>query len=271
MIEDLVNDIRKYFHQRDIPIISAASAEAYNNKAPEGFRPEEMLPGAKTIVIMAKPLPLSVFLAPKNNMIYSFYTSAYSSYYGIMNSAASTACLMMQDAGFPSLPIPSYSPLKFHEGEPRGLISLKHSAVAAGLGKMGKNTLLIHPEHGNILRLGGLLTTMEWPLDEPDEAQEYQKLCPEKCTNCIDACPVQALSHDGIDKTKCMGHCIKHTLMPPQWFLPYLRWGVKKSRFMTNLMELFTLSFFESYGVGCFECLRKCPHFPSVPRKTFPF
>ena len=52
MREDLINDVREYFYQKDIPIIGAASAEAYNDKAPEGFRPEEMLPGAKTIVDM---------------------------------------------------------------------------------------------------------------------------------------------------------------------------------------------------------------------------
>ncbi len=192
-------------------------------------------------------------------MFYSFYTSAYASYYGLMNSAANTACLMMQDAGFPSLPIPSYSPLKFHNGEPRGLISLKHAAVEAGLGKMGKNTLLIHPNRGNIVRLGGLLTTMEWSCEEK---KEYPKLCPAKCSNCIKACPVGALSDDGIDKMKCMGNCIKHTLMPPKWLLPYMKWGVSKSKLMTELMELFTLSFFESYGVGCFACLKACPHFP---------
>ncbi len=259
MNQNLQDEIRAYLDKKDVPIHGVADAAELNRTAPEGFRPEDMLPGARSVMILAKPLPLSIFQTPRNHKLYSFYTSSFHTYYQAANEAANTICLMIEDAGFAALPIPAYSPLKFHDGEPRGVVSLKHMAVAAGLGKMGKNTLLIHPQEGNILRLGGLITTLEMPFDGPGG---FPRLCPENCRKCLDACPVGALSDKGIDKMQCMGNCIEHSLMPPRWVLSLLRWPVAKSHLLTNLMDLFALSFFSSYGVSCFACLKACPHFP---------
>jgi epoxyqueuosine reductase QueG len=259
MTTTILDSIRATLEKKDIPLLGIADAALLNRTAPAGFRPEDLLPGARSVLIVAKPLPLSVFQTPRNHKIYSFYTSAFHTYYQATNEAVNTLCLMLEDAGQAALPIPAYSPLKFHNGEVRGLISLKHAAVAAGLGKMGKNTLLIHPQAGNILRLGGLITTLDLPADGPGE---FPRLCPKSCRRCLDACPVMALSESGIDKMQCMGNCIEHLLMPPRWILSLLRWPVGKSRFLTGLMDLFALSFFESYGVSCFACLKACPHFP---------
>ncbi|MEW6076370.1 MAG: hypothetical protein AB1724_01015 [Thermodesulfobacteriota bacterium] len=259
MTTPILDEIRATLEKNNIPLLGVADAGQLNRTAPEGFRPEDMLPGARSVLIVAKPLPLSIFQTPRNRKIYSFYTSSFHTYYQATNEAVNTICLMLEDAGHAALPIPSYSPLKFHDGEPRGLISLKHAAVAAGLGKMGKNTLLIHPTEGNILRLGGLMTTLELPADGPGE---FPKLCPEACHKCRDACPVGALSEKGINKMQCMGNCIEHLLLPPRWVLSLIRWPVGKSRFLSSLMDLFALSFFESYGISCFACLKACPHFP---------
>ena len=58
---------------------------------------------------------------------------------------------------------------------------------------------------------------------------------------CAAACPVEALSEDGINKMQCMGNCIEHLLMPPRWVLSMLRWPVAKSRLLTNFMDLFAI------------------------------
>ncbi|MFP4040565.1 MAG: hypothetical protein ACLFS7_08480 [Desulfosudaceae bacterium] len=267
MSSAMINTITGCFDKKDIPRWGVAAADHLNNTAPEGFRPEDLLPGARSVIICAKPLPLSIFETPRNDRLYSFYTSSFHTYYQATNEAVNTVCLMLEEAGYQALPIPAYSPLRFHKGEPRGLVSLKHAAVAAGLGKMGKNTLLIHPRAGNILRLGGLITSLELP---PDGPGDFPRLCPDKCRNCIDACPVGALSENGIDKMKCMGNCIENSLMPPQRVLLMLRWLVGKSRFLTRQMDLFALSFFASYGVSCFACLKACPHFPGNSTSSGP-
>jgi epoxyqueuosine reductase len=65
----------------------------------------------------------------------------------------------------------------------------KALAVKAGLGWFGKNTLLIHRKFGTFTFISGLLTTLDFPLEE-----NLQRLprCG-SCTRCLDACPTQAL------------------------------------------------------------------------------
>ncbi len=256
MKTDIIDKIQAHVDSENI-LMGAASAEELNKVAPEGFRPKDLLPNAKTVLIFAQPLPLAVFQVPGENN--NFYQRSSYTHYLIMDKLANDLSLMIQQAGYASLPIPSYSPLRFYKGEPRGIISLKHTAVYAGLGKMGRNTILIHPEHGNVMRLGALMTEMEWP-EYP--AINEKSLCPDDCHLCEEACPVGALKDGNIDKTKCMGNCIKHILLPPKFMLPMMKRAVASSKLMTRFMELTSLNFFETYAIDCAACLKACIHFP---------
>lgn len=73
-----------------------------------------------------------------------------------------------------------------------GEINLKESAVRIGIGKRGKNTVILHPEYGPRLRFMGVLVDI--PCDIPDMAlkEEENPVC-SQCTICIDSCPVNAL------------------------------------------------------------------------------
>lgn len=67
-------------------------------------------------------------------------------------------------------------------------IADKHWAARAGLGWIGKNTLLINPELGSYCFVGELVTTAEiTPYDVPAD-----NLCG-SCTRCVDACPNHAI------------------------------------------------------------------------------
>jgi len=261
MQNDIIDKIRAYVEKENI-LMGAAQAEVLNALAPEGFRPENFLPSAKTVLVLAQPLPLAVFLAPGENN--RFYQRSSYIHYLLMDKLTNDLSLMIQQAGHPSLPIPSYSPLRFYKGEPRGIISLKHAGVYAGIGKMGRNTLLINPKHGNVMRLGALITEMDWP----EYPAIYEKnFCPDDCRLCEDACPVGALRDGNIDKTKCMGNCIKHILLPPKFMLPMMKRVVAASKLLTKFMELTSLNFFETYAIGCMACLKSCIHFPGNRKK----
>lgn len=257
MRTDIITTLKKFTTLEGV-LMGVVSTEVLNTKAPIGFRPMDIMPSAKSVLVFAKPLPLAVFLVPNRfNNIY--YQRAAYMYYLLMDRVADGASMILQEEGHLSLPIPSYSPLRFHEGEPRGVISLKHAAAEAGLGVIGRNTLLINRKYGNIMRLGALMTEMEWP--EYSSNTDYRP-CPEGCFACESACPIGAIKESGLDKIACLGRCIKHTMLPPSFMLPVVKKVVARSKMLTRFMELISLNFFETYGIGCLACLIACPHFP---------
>ncbi len=81
-----------------------------------------------------------------------------------------------------------------------GPIDERDLAARAGLGWVGKNTLLIHPVHGSWFVLGELLTSLPLPADHP---------LPDRCgtcTRCIDVCPTGAIAPYKVDATRCISY-----------------------------------------------------------------
>ncbi|MCK4260251.1 MAG: tRNA epoxyqueuosine(34) reductase QueG [Halanaerobiales bacterium] len=74
-------------------------------------------------------------------------------------------------------------------------------AYRAGLGFIGKNSALIHPEYGSFLALGEILINIPLKADQP-----MKNGCGE-CALCIKACPQQAIKAPGEIQTKdCLSH-----------------------------------------------------------------
>ena len=78
-------------------------------------------------------------------------------------------------------------------------ISIRHAAVAAGLGEFGWVGIVVTPEFGPRNRFGVILTTAEI---EPDPMIDAGTLCdPTKCSICTDCCPTKAIGLYGSDDT----------------------------------------------------------------------
>ena len=76
---------------------------------------------------------------------------------------------------------------------PSGKPNLKHLAVAAGLGRQGKNTVVINPRFGPWLRFMAVRTNAPLALTGPGVyAKEENPDC-KACRKCVDACPVGIL------------------------------------------------------------------------------
>jgi epoxyqueuosine reductase len=80
------------------------------------------------------------------------------------------------------------------------LLEREHAA-RAGLGAIGKHTLLIDRGLGSYLLTGEVITTMDLAPSAPAEPDPCGT-----CTRCLDACPTDAITPFSVDATRCISY-----------------------------------------------------------------
>lgn len=87
----------------------------------------------------------------------------------------------------------------------RGKPNLKHLAIAAGLGKQGKNTLVLHPRFGLWLRFMAIRTDAPIATTGPGiYSREVNPYC-DACQACVQSCPVEILvPYRLLDPDRCL-------------------------------------------------------------------
>ncbi len=85
-------------------------------------------------------------------------------------------------------------------------------AKEAGLGRIGRNTTLIHPKYGSFILIGEIILDIELEYDKPEDYG-----CG-TCRRCLQACPTGALSEPNkIDARKCISyHTIENQGLIPE-------------------------------------------------------
>ncbi len=138
-----------------------------------------------------------------------------------LNAASYTIARTSHKHGLKAMPLPAYgtpSDTRFLSGA----ISLKHAAVAAGLGMIGHSGLFVSPQFGPRVRLAACITEAELEQTAPPQMETR-----ENCVVCIKGCPAHAISE-------------------PEPGQPYL-------------VDRFACSVYRNAAGGCSECMRLCP------------
>lgn len=109
------------------------------------------------------------------------------------------------------------------------ILPYKTMATKSGLGWIGRSALFVTPEYGSAVALGGILTDMPLDFGTPITDSEC-----DECTNCQEACPVDAIN--------------------PQ------KWNDRLSR--KDIIDIETCSEYiiNQYkaGLGCTKCMSEC-------------
>ena len=200
-MENLKSKTKKFALSKGADLVGIASVSRFHG-APDGHKPEDILPDAKAVIVFAKRIPNGVVMdgpaTSYHNMMIIFYNQ--------LDLIAHEMAIYIEQQGAVAIPVPSSEP--YYDWNPdkvhgRGDLSHKHAAQAAGLGKLGKNSLLITPEFGNRVQLVSVVTNLSL---EPDPLVE-DELCPSKCIICIESCPVKAITNgQQVNQRVCRSH-----------------------------------------------------------------
>jgi Uncharacterized Fe-S protein len=191
------DNIREYILSIGGDLCGFANIDSFYD-APEGFSPKDVWKECKSVISIAVSLPKGLFqISPR--LVYAHYNQLSCSI--VDEISFKTAKYIEHTYNCKAIPMPCDSPYEYwreYSLEGRGLLSMKHIAVKAGLGSIGKNSLFACKEYGNMVTLGCVLIDLELKSDNI-----RRNICIDGCSRCVDSCPVSAISNDFVNQKRC--------------------------------------------------------------------
>ena len=221
-----------------------ARYDPWTQKFSTGAYPEKMLPGAKSIIVLAYDYAQTSFPAALLPLIGRIYLSrAYLPPKGTVAAARlGLFAEFLRERGLNAVP----------DGN---TLVLRPAAARAGVANFGRNNFAYVDGVGSFVTLAGFIVDRELEYDKPT----YENRCPPGCRACMDACPTQAIYEPfPLDPARCVG-CNN--------------WMRRPGRFDTTIpREIRPL--LGSHVHGCDVCQEACPRnkaklHPALPRDPF--
>ena len=197
-------------------LVGIAPVERFEG-APQRHKPEDILPGAKSVVAMAKRIPLPIVKSIPSPYYDRF---GYHDLNAHLRELTYNVSVFIEDLGFEAFPLDPSVDDKAREveilqeaPEPKikilGDFSHRHAIVAAGLGEFAASSMVVVPKFGPRVRVVSVITTAPIEPSRLLGGKTKFNLCrPEECgLQCVKKCPAKALPGDGtIDHFKCRNY-----------------------------------------------------------------
>lgn len=193
MADQLKAALKKMCFANDLDFFGVGNVERWKG-APVGHRPTDVLPGAKSVIVVGIKIPEGCIRENKaayrgeHNGILPYMVFGYNMLNDMLEEACDKMGQYLNDKGYRVF-LPPAS-VGRDENEMMGIISNRHSAVAAGLAEFGNNGLALTPEVGPRVRWSVIVTDA---VLEPDPLYHGPKLC-EECGHCAEVCPTKAFN-----------------------------------------------------------------------------
>ena len=253
-------------------VFGVADADSFE-AAPEGYRPEEILPGARSVVVLGGAKPRAGDWRSPNYQHMELSST---------NDRITALCMRLahtieREAGYYAVVVPP----GVDEGQ-RPFLSLSLAAELAGCGSASLAGPVLHPEHG-FMYFAALVTTLPLSPDQPFT----EPACPApECiamyeeqgrTPCTAVCPIGdggclGGSIEGgrwTDRQYDRGRCMARV---------YNYWGPAFQKVMAEVLQepdrerrrmmvhsslftrtLWSMTYANISQGQCFECIRVCP------------
>lgn len=200
-------DVKRMARELGADLCGIATPERLDG-APKGYHPRDVLPSCRSVIAFACRFPAGA-LACASPVPYTRIRNTITPKLDMM---ALELCCRLEDEGLLAVPIPTNeSEWDGQTGRWRSVVSLKHAAQAAGLGSIGRHSLLITPEFGSMVWLGAVLTEAEL---EPDPL--LPSLC-DGCGLCVAACPIHALEKQEMAQEACWNYAFGNDPEKRRW------------------------------------------------------
>ncbi len=270
-LQAIQESLKAYALKNGALCAGVAPAEAFD-EAPEGFRPADLLPNAKSVVVVGGAQPRAGdWISPVHEHMESMGTSE-----RINALALKLAKQIEERCGYYALFVP---PGVNKANQP--FLSISYAAVLAGCGSRSLAGPVLHEKYG-FMYYAAVITTLPLPGDAPAApacpAPECLDMWGERGTTpCLDICPINQggclggkieegkFVERSFNRVRCATRVHTHWVPGFQKVLeetlnesdPERRKMMLYSSFFTR--TLWSITYAAQSQAQCFECMRVCP------------
>jgi epoxyqueuosine reductase QueG len=175
---------------------------------PEHMMPEDLLPGARSVISFFVPFDPRVVEANARDRssVADEWAIAYVETNELIGQITDRLIALLTARGIGAAAEPATG--NFDADSLASRWSHKSVAVIAGLGSFGRHHMII-TDAGCAGRLGSLVTDVQLASAPPEQRERCLYVHDGSCLACVQRCPLDALSEDeGIDKRRCWSRCL---------------------------------------------------------------